>query len=144
MKKQGSENIRLIKQFYASLAGNDWSEARAVLDPDIEWNETAAPDLWFNGKRFGSDDVFKHVIDPAYGKFERFGLKMKKFYAVGQMVVAIGYFKGLGKTTQLKLHAPTAHIWTMGDGKAVRFHGFHDTLEWQVALGLTTVQRMAA
>jgi uncharacterized protein len=146
MKTAGVENIKMIKHFYSALAENDWSAARMVLDADIEWNEVAAPDLWFNGKRYGSDVVFKQVIDQAYAKFDRFELKMKKFYPVGQTVVAIGHFCGRGKTTQLKLHAATGHIWTISDGKAVRFQGFHDTLEWQVALGLTSVQtqRMAA
>jgi hypothetical protein len=48
--------------------------------------------------------------------------------------------------TDLKLDAPTAHIWTLVNGKAVRFEAIHDVLEWQVALGLTSVQseRLAA
>ena len=146
MKQESVENIELIKRFYKAMAENDWSAARTVLDPDIEWDERAAPGLWFNGKHYGSDDVFRKVIDPAYDKFERFGLKMKKFYALGRIVVAFGYFSGRGKLTQLKMHAPTVHVWTLYDGKAVRFQGFHDTLEWLVALGLTSVQtqRMAA
>jgi uncharacterized protein len=140
MKEIGAENIQLIKGFYSAMAENDWTTARAVLDADIEWNEAGAPGLWFNGKRYGADVVFKEVIDPAYGKLERFELKMKKFYAVGQTVVAIGHFSGRGKITQLKLHAPTAQVWTLSNGKAVRFQGFHDTLEWQVVLGQTSVQ----
>jgi hypothetical protein len=90
--------------------------------------------------------VFKDVIDPAYGKFDRFGLKMKKFFAVGEYVFALGHFSGRSRATHLKLYAPTAHIWTIANGRAVRFQGFHDTLEWQVALGLTAVQnqQMAA
>lgn len=140
MKEVGAENVKVIKGFYKALADNDWSLARTVLDPDIEWNEVAAPGLWFNGKRYGSDAVFKKVIDPTYGKLEGFEVKMKKFFAVGQNVIAIGHFCGRGKTTQLKLNAPTAHIWTLAEGKAVRFQGFHDALEWQVVLGTTTVQ----
>jgi hypothetical protein len=38
------------------------------------------------------------------------------------------------------LYAPTAHIWTVANGRAIRFQGFHDTLEWQLALGLTAIQ----
>lgn len=146
MKQIASENIKLIKSFYAALADNDLVKARTMLDPDIEWNEVAAPNLWFNGKRYGSIDVFKHVIDPAYDKCDSIELKMKKFYAVGQTVVAIGHYSGRGKITQLKLNAPTAHVWTLSDGKPVRFEGFHDALEWQVVLGLTSIQteRVAA
>jgi hypothetical protein len=146
MKKEGAENIKLIKNFYKAIAQKDWSAARAVLHPDIEWTEVAAPGLWFNAKRYGSEAVFRDVINPAYGKFDRFGLKMKKFFAVGENVIALGHFSGRSKATHLKLYAPTAHIWTVANGRAVRFEGFHDTLEWEVALGLTTVksQQMAA
>jgi hypothetical protein len=140
MKKQGAENIKLIKGFYKAMAQNDWAAAREVFYPDIEWTEFAAPGLWFHGKRYGTESVFKDVIDPAYGKFDRFELKMKKFFAVGDMVVALGHFAGRSKATDFKLYAPTAHIWTVAIGRAIRFQGFHDTLEWQVALGLTAIQ----
>jgi uncharacterized protein len=140
MKKEDAENIKLIKGFYKAMAQNDWAAAREVFYPDIEWTEFGAPGLWFHGRRYGSEAVFKDVIDPAYGKFDRFGLKMKKFFAVGDKVIALGHFRGRSNTTELNLYAPTAHIWTIANGRAVRFQGFHDTLEWQVALGLTTIQ----
>jgi len=146
MKRKGAENIKLIKGFYQALSKNDWSAARNVLDPQIEWVEAAAEGLWFAGRHIGADAVFKDIVDSAQDKISQFQVKMKKFFVVGDTVVALGHFRGCGRATDIKLNAPTAHVWTLANGRAVRFQGFHDNLEWQVALGLTTVQsqRLAA
>jgi len=146
MKREASDNIKLIKGFYEALSSNDWSAARKVLAPNIEWIEPPVPGLWFGGRHLGADAVFKEVIEPTQGKFDKFQVKMKKFFAIGEHVIAVGSCRGRGKTTRIKLEAATAHVWTLCDGRAVRFEGIHDILEWQVALGLTLVQsnRMAA
>ena len=140
MKKTGSENARRVKGFYCAMSGGDWSAARSFLDADIQWVEPNVPGLWFSGTHYGSDAVFKKIIDVVYDKFENFHVRMKRVFAVGDHVVALGSFHGRGKTTGLKLDARVAHVWTLRDGKAIRFQAFHDTLEWQVALGTTSVQ----
>jgi ketosteroid isomerase-like protein len=44
------------------------------------------------------------------------------------------------------LDAATIHIWTLRDGKAVRFEAYHDEASWLDAMGLarSNSQRMAA
>ena len=70
---------------------------------------------------------------------------MKKFFAVGEHVVAIGTLCGWGKSTQHELKADTAHVWTLREGKAVRFEAFHDPMNWREVMGLVPdTQRMAA
>ena len=89
---------------------------------------------------------FKDVIGPTNEKIEKFRVKMRKFFAVGDHVVAIGSSRGRGKATGKDLDVATAHVWTLRNGKAVRFEGFHDSTEWREALGLAQPepQRMAA
>ncbi len=146
MKHKGGENISIIKNFYRALANGDQSYAHSLLDPNIEWVEPVVEGLYFGGEHRGRQVVFDEVIEPTHDKIREFEWKPKKFFAVGDMVIVLARETGRGRITDLKLDAPTAHIWRLANGKAVRFEAFHDVLEWQVVLGLTSVQseRLAA
>ncbi len=137
------ENIKVVKSFYKSVLNGDNESARMVLDPNVEWIERNGPSLWFSGTHRGPDEVFKKVIEPTFEKIAKFSLDIKKYYEVGDYVVVLGRFYGRGKITGKELRAPTAHIWTLRNGKAVRFEAYHDTASWLEALGATT-ERMAA
>ncbi len=146
MKDKAHENIKLLKSFYAAVSRGELGSARSALDPEVEWIEPGLPGLWFSGTHRGTEAVFKEVIGPSNEKIDKFRIKMKKFFAVGDHVVVIGSFRGLGKSTGKDLDAATAHVWTLRSGKAVRFEGFHDPTEWREVLGLAQPepQRMAA
>ena len=140
MKQRKRENVKLIRSLYRAIDRGDWATARQLVDPNIEWNEPHAPGLWFSGRHCGIDNVFREVIDPARDKFDNLHLKIKKLFPIGQHVVALGVFHGYEKTEGLLLEAPTAHIWTLRDGKAIRFEAYDDVLEWHFALGVTSFQ----
>ena len=145
MKANGSDCVKLVKGFYRALSRNDLSAARNALAPEILWMEPVVPGLWFSGTHSGVDDVFREIIEPAETTLNKPQLKMKKFFTVGDHVVAIGKFHGRSKATNLKLEAPLVHVWTLRNDKGVRVQAFHDILEWQATLGLTQIQsKMAA
>lgn len=146
MKNKGAENIRIIKGFYRALSNGDLARAQSVLAPEIEWTEPFEGVLPFGGWHAGAGAVIKDVVEVIYDNVQDFHMKPKKFFAVGDMVIVLGHATGRGRMTDIKLDAPTAHFWSLADGKAVRLQAFHDVLEWQVALGLTSVQagRLAA
>ena len=146
MKSRAQENINLLKNCYKAASRGDFEPARAVLDANVEWIEPSVPGLWFSGTHRGTDAVWKEVLAPAGAKIEKFRVDAKKFYAVGDHVIAIGYFHGRSKTTGKELDAATAHVWTVRNGKVVRFEGFHDADQWLETLGLARVeqQRLAA
>lgn len=146
MKSHGQENIKLLKSFYEAASHGDFGPARHALDPDVEWIEPDVKGLWCSGTHRGVDAVWKEVIGPTGEKFENFRVSMKKFYAIGDHVIAIGYFHGRAKTTGKRLDVPTAQVCTLRNGKIVRFEGFHDTDKFLKTLGVENpaLQRMAA
>ena len=146
MKSYVQENIKLVKSCYEAVSRGDFASMRAALDANVEWIEPTVPGLWFSGIHRGAEAVLKEVIAPTGEKFEKFRVDMKKFYVVGENVIAIGYFHGRGKTTGRELDAATAHVCTFRDGKIVRFEAFHDTENWFEALGLAQpeTRRLAA
>jgi ketosteroid isomerase-like protein len=146
MKKYAQENIRLLKGFYAAASGGNFGPVRDALDPNVEWIEPNVPGLWFSGTHRGADAVWQEVIAPTVEKIDSFRVNMRKFYGVGDHIIAIGYFRGRDKATGKELDAATAHICTLRNGRIVRFETFHDTASWLETLGLTQAepQRMAA
>ncbi len=146
MKDKAHENIKLLKSFYAGVSSGELGATHSLLDPDVEWIEPGLPGLWFSGTHRGAETVFKEVIGATNEKIEKFRVKMRKFFTVGDHAVAIGSFRGRGKATGKNLDAATAHVWTLRNGKAVRFEGFHDANKWREVLGLAQPepQRMAA
>jgi len=146
MKARGVENVRIIKVFYKALRDGNPARALTVLAPEIEWTEPGQEILPFGGRHRGAATVTSEVIEVVHDNIIDFEMKPKKIFAVGDKVIVLGHATGRGRITDIKLDAPTAHIWTLADGKAVRFEAFHDLLEWQVVLGLTSVQsqQMAA
>lgn len=140
MKSEGKQNISIVKDFYRALSNGNPAHARSVLAPEIEWIEPSPERLSFGGRHDGANAAFLEVIEEIHDSVRDFEIKPKKFFAVGDMVVVLGHSTGRGRITDLKLDAPTVHLWTLRDGKAMKFQAFHDVLEWQVALGLTSVQ----
>ena len=133
--KNGKENIGIIKDFYRALSNGDPGYAGSVLAPEIEWDEPSPDELPFGGRHQGSKAVFKDVINTIHDAIRDFEFRPKKFFAVGDMVIVLGHSAGRGRVTDLKLEAPTAHLWTLRDGKAVKLQAFHDLSQWRAALG---------
>ncbi len=146
MKNHSQQNITIVKNFYEAASNGDFGPVSAALDPNVEWIEPTVPGLWFSGPHRGANAVWKEVLEPTAGKIDNFRLRMKRLYAVGDHVIAIGYFHGRVKATGKELDAATAHVCTLRNGKIVRFEAYDDSASWLEALGLVRpeLQRMAA
>ena len=125
-----SENVKRIKVFYNGVARGDFTAACAVLDPDIEWKEPNVLALWFRGTHYGVEAVRKEVLDPMVARLASLEMRMKKFFEVGEHVIAIGHYHGRSKATAKELDAACAHIWTLRNSRPVRFEAYHDDAKW--------------
>jgi len=125
-----AESVGQVKAFYDAADQGDFGAASQALDPDIEWKEPNVPALWFRGIHYGAEAVRREVLEPMVAKIADFSMTMKKFFEVGSHVIVVGRYQGRVKTTGKELDAPTAHIWTLRNGKAVRFEAYHDGAKW--------------
>jgi uncharacterized protein len=146
MKSYNQNNITQLKHFYEAVSRGDYRAACDMLDPNVEWIEPNVPGLWFSGTHRGADAVWKEVFNPTAEKVDQFRVSIKRFYAVGDHVIALGYFHGHAKMTGKELDASTAHVCTLRNGKIVRFEAFHDIASVMDTLDLThpKAQLMAA
>jgi ketosteroid isomerase-like protein len=146
MKSYNQNNITHLKNFYEAVSRGDYRAACDRLDPNVEWIEPNVAGLWFSGTHRGADAVLKEVFSPTAEKLDLFRVSIKRCYAIGDHVVALGYLQGHSRTTGKELDASTAHVCTLRNGKIVRFETFHDTASMMAALDQThsKTQLMAA
>lgn len=129
-------NSDTIKGVYDAFAKGDVTGVLAALDPLVNWTE--AEGFPYGGTYIGPDAILENV-------FIKFGTEWEGFSAVpGQFVddgdntvVALGMYSGKYLKTGKSMNVPFAHVWTMRDGKAVRFVQYTDTLVMAKAIGLT-------
>ncbi len=140
-----SDNVKRLKGFYDAVARGNFNEARQQVDASLEWVGPEADDLWFGGIHRGVEAVFREVMEPSYGRIADFRLKMKRFYEIGDRIIAVGRATGRIKMAGRELDTPLAHLWALRAGKAIRCHDYEDLARWRHALAQSPgTQRLAA
>ena len=128
-------NLDTIMSLYAAFARGDVPAVLGLFDPQIEWNEG-------EGVRYADRNPYRGPMAVAEGVFGRIIAEVDQFAAVpasfidgGESVVVQGRYKGKVKATGTMLDAQFAHVYTVRNGKIVRFQQYTDTAQWTKALG---------
>ncbi len=126
-------NRVIVENLYKSFAAGDIPGVLGALAPDISWTE--AEGFPYGGTFVGPESVLANV-------FMKLGTEWEGWSAVpdqivdggGETVVALGTYSGKYLATGKSMSVPFAHVWTVRDGKAVRFVQYTDTLKVSEAL----------
>ena len=125
--------VDIVRRSYEAFARDDMDGVLADMHPDIEWHQ--AQGLPHGGYYRGIDEVRRNIFDPLDEEWwDEFGADAEEFLDAGDQVVVLGRYRGVAKTTRKKLDVPFVHVWTLRDGRAVRFRQFLDTAGWVAAL----------
>lgn len=123
-------NLELLKDGYAKFAVGDVAGAVANWAPDIEWDECSGfPFVTNNGKYVGVQAVIGGVFSNLPQFFDGFGIEITDFVDGGDKIVMVGYYTGTLKASGRKFRANATHVWTLKNGKAVKFFQAVDTAE---------------
>jgi uncharacterized protein len=129
------DNIAFMKGLYDAFASGDVPKVLGSMSEDIEWWE-AEGNPWYPGRAFvGPQQVVDGVFARIGVEFEGFEVVPEQFLSDGDQVVMIGRYRGKGTATGKSLDAQTLHLWTVKDGKVVRFQQFADTRQLADVLG---------
>jgi ketosteroid isomerase-like protein len=125
--------VELVQRSYRAFARDDLDGVLADMAPDIEWHQ--AQGLPHGGFYKGLDEVRRNIFDPLDEEWwDEFTADPDEFLDAGAEVVVLGRYRGRAKGTGKVLDVPFVHVWTVRDGKAVRFRQFLDTAGWVEAL----------
>jgi ketosteroid isomerase-like protein len=126
------DNLRIVRSVYDAFARGDVPAALAVLAPDVKWTE--AEGFPYAGTYSGPDAVLENVFMKLGMEWEGYAAVPHEFVAQGDAVVSLGQYSGKYKATGKSFSAPFAHVWTLRDGKVLRFRQYTDTAVVQRAL----------
>ena len=125
-------NSEIIRGLYAAFGRGDIPAVMQILAPDVRWTEAAG--FPHGGTYAGPDAVLHNVIMKLGIEWQTFSVSPEEHVADGDTVVSLGIYNGVYKATGKKFTAPFAHVWTLRDGKVVRFRQHTDTALVQDAL----------
>lgn len=130
-----TQNIDAIKALYAAFAIGDMPNVLAVLHDDITWNEAENFPYADNNPYAGPQAVLEGVFARCGGEWDGFAVHMNTLYDAGEHIIATGRYVGTYKQSGTAMNPQAVHIWTMVDGKAIRFQQHIDTLDVARATG---------
>jgi ketosteroid isomerase-like protein len=126
-----SENNKtIIEHIYTAFNERDYATVLTFFAADFEWNAADSSPLADQSPYHGIDAVRTGVFDRIAAGFEKLEvIPDELFTAVGERVVVLGYYHGKFRGKSDEFRTQVAHIWTIGDGKAVKFQQYVDTLK---------------
>jgi uncharacterized protein len=110
------ENVELVRSIYARWAKHE--SARDLIDPDIEY--VNPPYAVESGTRHG-----REALGKVREVFPDFRVEPERFVDAGDEVVVIGTARGTA-ASGVEAQWRQGYVWTVRDGRAIRFRWFND------------------
>jgi ketosteroid isomerase-like protein len=120
------ENVRLIENAYNSFKTGDLKSLLANFAEDIHWELPKIEGLPISGIRNGREQVQEFFTTLAKLQ-EPLQFEPREFIAERDKVVSIGFYRWRVKETDKIFESAFAHVFTIRDGKVVRFLEFTDS-----------------
>jgi ketosteroid isomerase-like protein len=121
--QMGEADVETLRRGYAALNRGDLSVVVELLDPDIEWHEPApSPE---SGAHRGRDS-FERFLRSWLESFDGFRVEPERVVERGDELVVVVRQSGTGRASGLSVETRLAHVWTVADGKAVRWEAVAD------------------
>jgi ketosteroid isomerase-like protein len=125
----GKQNsVAIIQTMYNDFGKGNVPGVLAAMSANVEWSEAEGFPYW-EGKPFvGPDAVVKGVFAKLGGEWEYWNLTGLQFHNMdNNMVLATGRYQSKYKKNGATINAQFAHVWTLKDGKVIKFQQYTDT-----------------
>jgi ketosteroid isomerase-like protein len=121
-------NVDVIRSIYA--AWTEGSSARGFLHPEIEY--VNPPDAVETGTLYGPEAF--GLIGDAYDDVR---VRPDRFVEVGDdVVLVVATLTGVSRGARIPVERQQGYVWTVKDGKAIKFSWFNDPRQAFAAAGL--------
>lgn len=119
-------NVEIVRRFYETWSRGELPWPVDYMDPDIEYvNPDGAIEP---GTRQGIA-AFSAAVNKTYEAWEYWHAEPEELREVGNTVVAVLTYRTKGRGSGVEMEGRESALWTLRDGKVVRyewFHGPHD------------------
>jgi ketosteroid isomerase-like protein len=125
------DGLSNIQSVYRAFAERDMPTLFGHFDANIEWH-LAEHHLYapagggpFRGAREVGEQFFARLAP----EWQDFIVSPVRFHVAGDTVIVEGRYTGIHVSTHSKLDAQFCHLWTLRDGRVVRFQQYMDTAQ---------------
>lgn len=116
------ENIEVIRRIYAAWARNELPGPAGTLDPDFEYVNPGGARA--NRERDADWWPFATPQRRCSG-WALWRMESEEFTAVGDQVAVVVGYRPRGRTSGVEVEGRESALWTLRDGKVVRYEWFH-------------------
>jgi uncharacterized protein len=128
------DNVEVVRRLFEAWNRRDYSAALALIDPEVEV-EVSASGLELQGTQRGHAGLTEWMA-AFWDNFDSPRAEIDEYVANGDDVVVTAHFYGRGKTSGAEVEMRRGQVYTLRDGKVVRWRHFTSRLEALEAVGL--------
>jgi len=119
------DNVEIVRGLYEAFAAGDSEYILNVIHPDVVWIESDG--IPYGGTFKGRDAVFAGVFGAIGTEWDNFTASVDEYIDAGDRVITLGVDSGTYKATGKSMTASAASIWTLEEGKIIKFVQYIDT-----------------
>ena len=130
------ENVEIVRALFEAIARRDAESAVALVDPGIEVQHRGdIPEL--TGRDLYGYQGLTEVVATVTADFLEFELQPEEILDGGDEVAVVALQKGIGRASGAAVEKRLHQVWTVRQGKAVRWRIFKTRFEALEAAGLS-------
>jgi len=129
------KNVETIQGLYEAFEKGDIPKVLGQMEQTIEWNQAENFIYADRNPYVGPQAVLEGVFMRFAADWESFTVTPEEWLDAGNRVVVLGSYSGTHKATRNSVRAQFAHIWSVKQGRVVRFQQYTDTKQFAEAVG---------
>lgn len=122
------DNIGIIRRIYEAFGAGDVQTIMNSVADDAEWINHGPASIPYAGARKGKAQILE-FFQAIAGSTTGAKVTPEHFVGQGETVLSTGRYTATVSTTGARIDSPVAHIFTVRDGKVVRWEGFSDSAQ---------------
>jgi ketosteroid isomerase-like protein len=125
-----------VERVSESWSRRDYATALGLIDPDIEIEVSSGGVGTVLAGNYRGHAGLSKLLEDFWGEFEHGRTEVEECIPAGDNVFASVRHHGRGKTSGAEVETQGRHVWTVRDGKAVRWRLFASRDDALEAAGL--------
>src|SRR5439155_17710413 len=118
-----NQNVEIVRRIYEAWGRDEYPGPLEFMDRDIEYvNPAGAVEP---GTRFGLS-AFTRAVEKVLESWEFWRVEPEQLRAAGDQVAVVVRYRARGRGSGVEVEGRESALWTLRDGKAVRYEWFHE------------------
>jgi ketosteroid isomerase-like protein len=127
------DNVEIVRSIYAAWERDGFPTRSELLDPEIEYvNPVGAVEP---GTRRGLE-AFHRAVQKVLEGWETWQMEPEAFESAGDQVAVVVRYRARGRESGVEVEGRESALWTLRDGRVVRYAWFHGPADAFEAAGL--------